>query len=78
MDSNVLQVEETYILGPEDTLKIETIHNITKIIINGKKIDYVSEIKFLHKTSRFAKVKIKRCFVQDDFKKIEPIFREEN
>lgn len=78
IEREVLEVAEEYTIGDDDTLKIETNGRCTKVFINGEKIDYITKIDLKQEAGEVVKIKIKRCFMQDDFKRIEPIYKEGN
>jgi len=78
IEREVLEVAEKYTIGDDDTLKIETNGRCTKVFINGEEIDYITKIDLKQEAGEVVKIEIKRCFMQDDFKKIEPIFKEQN
>ena len=71
-----LQIEETYLIKENDKLIIKTNGKITHIIINGQEINFVTKVEFEQEIDGYAKIKLKRYFLQKDYKKIEPIFKE--
>lgn len=76
LNKEVLEVKETYTIGENDTLKIDTKGMITDIFINNKEIKFVTKYEVKQETGGYAKLKVSRYFMQEDYKKLEPYYKE--
>ena len=66
-----LKIVENYSIGEKDTLEIKSKDQTTEIFINGKKLKFVTKVKFTQEVGKRPIVKIERYLQPKDFEEIK-------
>lgn len=74
IDKEPLKVIEKYIIEKNDILEIKSKGEITEIFINGKRISFVTKVKFTQEVGERPTIEIERLFQSEDFEEIKKFY----